>query len=699
MSEERSETGTAHEPDDDAIPEVPPDASTSVTLRRAALWTPFVTFAAGIGLLLASETVVSIVPQIQEGLPLAAAVRGVALALLFVSIPVGVIGWRIYLHRQPLPPIQFFSEFVELPRSLHGGRTRRVSYRDILSLHIAGKNPFLRVLIESRARVFHFPQNSFVDPRGPELVFREVRRRMMLMPDGDQLLVSISQRQAIAAETLSARPIATQALLGLLVVFFLNQSMLGSFDHALSAIRWGALSGPLVLDGELYRLLSASFLHGHWLHLIVNGIALYSLGGVMERLLGLPRYLVLYLVSGLGATIASALAGVVVSVGASGAIFGLFGGLAVVNWRYRSWLPFPFRQSLTWWVFIIGINAMLPILLPIIDVAAHAAGFVVGGAVTWFIIDRSRDLMPAPPPTTGVRVLSLVLSVTYLVGLGTSVYYAATSDRTVEVELARRVALEHPQYLIAYIDDLEGSQDMDLVRRVINRDETDPRILNDLAWSLAISADSNEEKLGLAEAAAHRFMRDLPDVSSLQDTYATVMYRRGQLDEAVRVQRLVVERKDTSNSLLLSGMSRDAEQIIYASQLARFLSARYSQTGALLPTGVEESAMILSVRGPEANAKKGPANRASIVVKLGEPFDDGLFAYAIANRGDELVGLFRLELGAEPGGRYSFSPDTRIDLERGVEFHLVLLEASSTLAPSEQSWKFWAMDPTIAAYP
>src|SRR5262249_20619678 len=135
----------------------------------------------------------------------------------------------------------------------------------------------------------------------------------------------------------------------------------------------------------------------------------------------------------------SAASGAVVSIGASGAIFGLLGGLAVINVRYRTQLPLGFRQPLRWWVQILLINSLLPLLLPQIDVWAHVGGFMGGALVTLVVLDRGSEYRPSAPAGPAIRVGALVLGAMYAVGLGTAVWYAARTKMDAEVTLARRI--------------------------------------------------------------------------------------------------------------------------------------------------------------------------------------------------------------------------------------------------------------------
>ena len=92
----------------------------------------------------------------------------------------------------------------------------------------------------------------------------------------------------------------------------------------------GAMFPPLVAAGENWRLFTAMFLHFGVIHLAVNAYSLFILGNVLERELGRPKFATLYLLSGLAASAASyAFSDLgTVSAGASGAIFGIFGGVS-----------------------------------------------------------------------------------------------------------------------------------------------------------------------------------------------------------------------------------------------------------------------------------------------------------------------------------------------------------------------------------
>lgn len=157
----------------------------------------------------------------------------------------------------------------------------------------------------------------------------------------------------------------------------------------------GALIGAAIdQQGEWYRLVTAMFLHGSLLHLLFNMLALYWLGTVVEQALGTWRFVLLYFVSGIAGS-AGALAmssQFDVTVGASGAIYGIMGALLVLEYRATGTFA---GQALG----LIVVNLALTFAIPNISVGGHLGGLVGGVLATFalahFRYARTRPLGPA----------------------------------------------------------------------------------------------------------------------------------------------------------------------------------------------------------------------------------------------------------------------------------------------------------------
>ncbi len=158
-------------------------------------------------------------------------------------------------------------------------------------------------------------------------------------------------------------------------------------------LKWGANYGPLVADGEYWRMASSSFIHDGFRHLLVNMWALLLMGHWAERLFGNGFYLWIYGFSGLGSSLASlAWNTEMVSVGASGAILGVYGAMLGYLWRQGGTLPRAIMSRVTTTVVLTCCLPLLQKVLPIsIDHAGHAGGFV-GGVAMGYLLARPLEL-------------------------------------------------------------------------------------------------------------------------------------------------------------------------------------------------------------------------------------------------------------------------------------------------------------------
>ena len=144
---------------------------------------------------------------------------------------------------------------------------------------------------------------------------------------------------------------------------------------AVNLLKFGALERGYVQSGEWYRLFTCIFIHGGILHLMLNMYALYIIGSQMESYLGKIRYVVVFLISGLIGSLFSLIFSNSVSVGASGAIFGLLGSLLYFGYNYRLVLGSSIKHDV---IPVILANLILGLMIPGVDMMAHVGGLVGG---------------------------------------------------------------------------------------------------------------------------------------------------------------------------------------------------------------------------------------------------------------------------------------------------------------------------------
>jgi rhomboid protease GluP len=183
----------------------------------------------------------------------------------------------------------------------------------------------------------------------------------------------------------------TIILLNSIIYLFTAFASGGLIDMDLRVlVNFGALYGPLIaLKGEWWRLLSAMFLHGGMTHLLMNMVSLYIVGRGMELYFSRQAYLLIYLFSGLLGALASLfMHPESVGIGASGAIFGVFGALAGFFLAYRKRIATHSREFMKDFAAILGVNLMLGFSIESIDVSAHIGG-LLAGFVGGFMLSRN----------------------------------------------------------------------------------------------------------------------------------------------------------------------------------------------------------------------------------------------------------------------------------------------------------------------
>lgn len=182
-------------------------------------------------------------------------------------------------------------------------------------------------------------------------------------------------------------------LIAVNVAVFLYLELIGDTENTMFMMRHGAVYEPLVvLRGEYYRLLTAIFLHFGASHLVNNMLVLFVLGERLERILGHVKYFVFYMVSGISANIISIAVHMgkdyaAVSAGASGAIFGVVGGLAYVIAINHGQLDGLTNKQLGFMVFLTlyqGFTATG------IDNWAHVGGLATGFILGILLYRRNR---------------------------------------------------------------------------------------------------------------------------------------------------------------------------------------------------------------------------------------------------------------------------------------------------------------------
>lgn len=464
------------------------------------------------------------------------------------------LGWAVFLSalfsalmaalavtfsRQSLRPgvLRIERDHVRWRESQLGGEAA-LTYGEIRVAQKEGRGRDEKLVLKGReAAQILIPTAFLPETQNADTVLEAIREHIGLLTEGAQKLAGIAARQAVAERILKGRKTVAYSASALLVLTFVAQITTGALANPLHLWTFGANSYPLVKNGELFRLATANLLHGNLVHLFFNVIVLISLGAFLEPLFGAGRFLSVLLISALVGAAGSAFLGQhILSLGASTGLAGLIAAYAIVLWRWPDRLSSPPTRK-TW--LGIAFAFLWPALtFQNVDHIAHLTGFLAGLAV---VLPEARkvDLIDLADRRRGLfRAIAALLVAIFLVAIGIAIQRANDPDRD------RKLA------------------------SIFLHDESLPSLLqNNLAWRTAIHPAVSPAELATALKGSQRAVENDPEEAGYRDTHATVLYRLGRWEEAVRLE----------NEVVVADRSP-----FHLSQLARFEWALVQSRGPLL---------------------------------------------------------------------------------------------------------------------
>ena len=225
------------------------------------------------------------------------------------------------------------------------------------------------------------------------------------------------------------RTVVTWCMLAINFAVWAAMELSGGSEDEDVLLRFGAMFGPLITNGEYWRLFTAMFLHVGLMHLLFNGIGLLIFGRMLERIFGHYRFATIYILAGLsGSVLSFTFNRVVIGAGASGAIFGVLGALTAFFLLRRDVLGNVGRQYMSALALIALINLAFGFLVAGIDNWAHlgglAGGFVLGMALSPHY--RNKPLGEEASISTGASNLGFMFRRGWIVAAALAVLVAWT---------------------------------------------------------------------------------------------------------------------------------------------------------------------------------------------------------------------------------------------------------------------------------
>ncbi|WEV70397.1 rhomboid family intramembrane serine protease [Lactobacillus sp. ESL0785] len=210
----------------------------------------------------------------------------------------------------------------------------------------------------------------------------------------------------------------TWTILIVLFVVFLIETALGGSQNSAVLIKMGAMSNyAVVAGGQWWRLFTAQFLHMGIMHIVSNAVMIYYLGIYMEQILGHWRFLLVYLLSGIGGNLLSLALGSdqAISAGASTALFGLMGAMTAIGLHNRDNPVIVYLGKQAFWLALINIG--LDLFDTNIDIQGHIGGFIAGCLLAIILGDRSMQKYSAKSRFVAGGILLVYLVATVRMGM------------------------------------------------------------------------------------------------------------------------------------------------------------------------------------------------------------------------------------------------------------------------------------------
>ena len=208
--------------------------------------------------------------------------------------------------------------------------------------------------------------------------FKEEGMELFLKITKDLNKKSLEESKSVEKVFKIKKPFITYGIIALNVILFLLMYILGDGStDPYTLIKFGANYRGTIGYNEFYRLITCAFLHIGLLHLIFNSYALYVIGVQLESYFGKVKYVAIYLLSAVSASLMSIIFSDSISAGASGAIFGLLGALLYFGYHYRVYLGGVLKSQI---IPLIVVNLIFGFTMSGIDNAAHIGG-LIGGAL------------------------------------------------------------------------------------------------------------------------------------------------------------------------------------------------------------------------------------------------------------------------------------------------------------------------------
>lgn len=544
--------------------------------------------------------------------------------------------------------IEFHPGHIALPSKTRSSRVFKVPYRDINSVVGRGNKKRKYLIIGTKKRAFIYNLAHFKEPVTCDHFLEILGRYLAAQPDGERLWQGIKERGDIFNKSMKPKVAATWGIFAVIAAVFIIEIFLGVLNNEMVLLELGANASALVRDGEWYRLFNSNFLHLNFYHIYFNVIFLLLVGVGVERLAGIWNFTFIYLFSALGGALASTLmSSAMFSIGASTAMYGLLGALAVINIKYRGKLPVGYRIPRNNWILLILLTVLFKFIFPQIDDWAHAGGFITGCVLTYIIYRKRTEAVISTKPVKLVQALTVVIAAFFLFGAMVSVNRFKRGNNPGLVRLAE---------LYDAVPD------------------TNPGALNSIAWNIVTQRQENKEVVGFARRLAEKAVSQKEDSLEYRDTLATAYFMSGDDERAIGMERKILARVEK-------------RQNFYATQLACFAANNYSSAcPIIIGNDINPGIHFYSEWTGEGEEK-----HLDIKADIKGDYRN-MVAYLTQSRNGVNFGVIRFKLNNPQQKSFVFKTKIK-DPDADYRLRVLMIDTSEDIPEtSAHTWRYWFLD-------
>lgn len=250
--------------------------------------------------------------------------------------------------------------------------------------------------------------------------FPDIQEKLIKDVEGLDLILNVTEdinkkteknNRVYEATFKQKKIVVTYAIMILCTILFFLTYLIGNGSlDGYTLFSFGAISSSFVKSGQVWRLVTGTFLHAGIIHLLTNMYSLYIIGTQLENFVGKKKFIFIYFISAISGSLMSCLFSNALSVGASGAIFGLLGSMLYFGYHYRLYLGSVLKAQI---IPVILLNLFLGFTLSGIDNAAHVGG-LIGGYLATMLVGITGKSSKSDRMNGGIVLLIYIVFLTFM---------------------------------------------------------------------------------------------------------------------------------------------------------------------------------------------------------------------------------------------------------------------------------------------